>query len=88
MKIPSGYSGFACPLPTGRCWIRLGSNPGGTAGGVPDYASSQTVCLVAGGLSELGTTCRSLDMQHMSTKFRHKSAISSNCLINHGRVTV
>ena len=29
---------LTCPLPTGRCWIRLGSNHGGNAGGVPDHA--------------------------------------------------
>ena len=29
---------LACPLPTGRRWLRLGSDPGGSVGGVPDHA--------------------------------------------------
>ena len=29
---------LACPLPTGRRWLGLGSNPGGSVGGVPDHA--------------------------------------------------
>ena len=28
----------ACPLPIGSCWVRLGSNPGGSVAGVPDHA--------------------------------------------------
>ena len=27
-----------CPLPTGRRWLGLVSNPGGSVGGVPDHA--------------------------------------------------
>ena len=29
---------LACPLPTRRRWLRLGSNPGSSVCGVPDHA--------------------------------------------------
>jgi hypothetical protein len=49
---------------------------------------------VAGRLSELGTTCCSLGVQHMSTEVQYESSNSLNCLISCGwlasigRVTV
>ena len=59
---------LGCPLPTGRCWMGLGVYPMGSADDVPCRPGLISECALPGDY-DLGTTCRSLGMQHISTEF-------------------